>query len=122
MVEFKSYSYDSTWYSYDSAWYSYTSRNTLKSRDIDIVVKLEEGGKDLDLHLYSFFFFSYCFSCKIQSQKCNLENHFSLLKKQRTTPKTLPKIIPKEKAAREAEEEETSEVEEAETTPAKDQI
>ena len=39
------------------------------SRDIDIVVKLEEGGRDLDLHLYSFFFFSYCFSCKIQSQK-----------------------------------------------------
>ena len=31
-------------------------------------------------------------------------------------------IIPKEKAAREAEEEEASEVEEAETTPAKDQI
>ena len=39
------------------------------SRDIDIVVKLEEGGRDLDLHLYSFFFFSYCFCCKIQSQK-----------------------------------------------------
>ena len=37
------------------------------SRDFDIVVKLEEGGRDLDLHLYSFFFFSYCFSCKIQS-------------------------------------------------------
>ena len=31
-------------------------------------------------------------------------------------------IIPNEKAAREAEEEETSEVEEAKTTPAKDQI
>ena len=27
------------------------------NRDIDIVVKLEEGGRDLDLHLYSFFFF-----------------------------------------------------------------
>jgi len=37
-------------------------------------------------------------------------------------PLSLAKIIPKEKAAREAEEEETSEVEEAETTPAKDQI
>ena len=45
-----------------------------------------------------------------------------MFKKQRTTPNTNPKIIPKEKAAREAEEEETSEVEEAETTPAKDQI
>ena len=45
-----------------------------------------------------------------------------MLKKQRTTPKINPLIIPKEKAAREAEEEETSEVEEAETTPAKDQI
>ena len=45
-----------------------------------------------------------------------------MLKKQRTTPKTNPMIIPKEKAAREAEEEETSEVEEAETTPAKDHI
>ena len=39
------------------------------SRDIDIVVKLEECGRDLDLHLYSFLFFSYCFSCKIESQK-----------------------------------------------------
>ena len=27
------------------------------SRDIYIVVKLKEGGRDLDLHLYSFFFF-----------------------------------------------------------------
>ena len=36
--------------------------------------------------------------------------------------KTNPKIIPKEKATREAEEEETLEVEEAETTPEKDQI
>ena len=51
-----------------------------------------------------------------------LENHFALIKKQRTTPKTNPKIIPKEKAAREAEEEETSEAEGAETTSAKDQI
>ena len=42
------------------------------SRDIDIVVKLEEGGRDLDLHLYSFFFFSYCFSCKIHHRRCNL--------------------------------------------------
>ena len=32
-------------------------------RVIDIVVKLEEGDRDLDLHLYSFFFFSYYFSC-----------------------------------------------------------
>ena len=40
-----------------------------------------------------------------------------MLKKQRTKPKTSPKIIPKEKAAREPEEEET-----LETTPAKDQI
>ena len=45
-----------------------------------------------------------------------------MLKRKRTTPKTNPKIIPKEKAARESEEEETSEVDEAETTPAKDQI
>ena len=36
-------------------------------------------------------------------------------------PLSLAKIIPKEKAARESEEE-TSEVEEAETTPTKDQI
>ena len=40
-----------------------------------------------------------------------------MLKKQRTTPKTSPKIIPKEKAARKVEEEETSK-----TTPAKDHI
>ena len=84
------------------------------SIEIDIVVKLEEGGRDLDLHLYYFFFFSYCFSCKIHHRRCILENHFALLKKQRTTPKTNPK----EKAVREAEEEETSKVEEA----AKDQI
>ena len=51
-----------------------------------------------------------------------LENHFALLKKKRTTPKTNPKIIPKERAAREAEEEETSEAEGAETTSAKYQI
>ena len=37
-------------------------------------------------------------------------------------PLSLVKIIPKEKAAREAEEEETSEAEGAETTSAKDQI
>ena len=43
-----------------------------------------------------------------------------MLKKQRTTPNTNPKIIPKDKATREAEEEETSEVEEVETTPLKD--
>ena len=36
---------------------------------IIFAVKLEEGGRDLDLHLYSFLFFSYCFSCKIQSHK-----------------------------------------------------
>ena len=41
----------------------------------------------------------------------HLENHFALLKKKRTTPKTNPMIIPKEKAAREVE-----------TTPTKDQI
>ena len=92
------------------------------SRYIDIVVKLEEGGRDLDLHLYSFFFFSYCFSCKIHHRRCILENHFALLKNQRTTPKSNPKIILKEKAAREAYEEENSEVEEVETTPTKDQI
>ena len=45
-----------------------------------------------------------------------------MLKKQRTTPKTSPKIIPKEKATREAKEEETSEAEGAKTTSAKDQI
>ena len=45
-----------------------------------------------------------------------------MLKKQRTTPKTNSKIIPKDKAAREAEEEETSEAEAAETTSPKDQI
>ena len=37
-------------------------------------------------------------------------------------PLSLAKIIPKEKTAREAEEEETSEVEEVETTLAKDHI
>ena len=55
----------------------------------------------------------------VRRQPSLLENRFALLKKQRTMPKTNPKIIPKEKAAREAEEEETSEVEGAET---KDQI
>ena len=54
----------------------------------------------------------------IRRQPSILENHFALLKKQRTTPKTNPK----ETAAREAEEEETSEAEGAETTSAKDQI
>ena len=58
----------------------------------------------------------------VRRQPSILENHFDLLKKQRTTSKTNPKIIPKEKATREAEEEETSEVEEVETTPAKDHI
>ena len=56
----------------------------------------------------------------VRRQPSILENHFALLKKQRTTPNTNPMIIPKEKATREAEEEETSKVEEAETTPAKD--
>ena len=37
-------------------------------------------------------------------------------------PLSLAKIIPKEKSTRELEEEKTSEVEEVETTPAKDQI
>ena len=47
-----------------------------------------------------------------------LKNPFTLFRKQRISPKTLPRDI----AAREDEEEEISEVEEAETTPAKDQI
>ena len=58
----------------------------------------------------------------VRRQPSILENHFALLKKKRTTPKTNPKIIPKERAAREAEEEETLEAEGAETTLAKDHI
>ena len=46
------------------------------------------------------------------------KNPFSFFRKQRIGPKTLPREI----AAREDEEEESSEVEEAEITPTKDQI
>ena len=47
-----------------------------------------------------------------------MKNPFTLFRKQRIGPKTLPREI----AAREDEEEETSEAEGAETTPTKDQI
>ena len=58
----------------------------------------------------------------VRRQPSILENHFALLKKKRTTPKTNPKIIPKDKVAREDEEEEISKAEGAETTSTKDQI
>ena len=53
-----------------------------------------------------------------RNQVSQLKNPFTLFKKQSIGPKTLPREI----AAREDKEEETSEAEGAETTSAKDQI
>ena len=53
-----------------------------------------------------------------RNQASLLKNPFTLFRKQRISPKTLPREI----AAREDEEEEISKAEGAETTPAKDHI